>query len=507
MPTAPKQQEFAKTQLGKTQIAGYDDKLVMPDDKTLEQKGGDLAIYSGLLQDDQVASTFQQRRLAVTSTEWVVDPGGDSPADKAAAEFMREQIARIKWDDKTDKMLYSVFFGYGVAEIMWQRQGNRIGIGEVKVRDRGRFRFGDSGALYLRPELGSGGSVGNYKLMQSADDRERKFWTIRIGGDHDDQPYGRGLAQALYWPVFFKRNDIKFWLVFLERFSGPTSIAKMPAGQYKDEELRKQTLQMLEAIATEGRIVIPEGTTVDFLESIYSGSADYRDMKSAMDAAIAKVVLSQTMTTDNGSSRSQSETHKAVRDEVVKADADLICDSWNMGPGKWLTELNFPGAAIPRVWRKTDPEEDLNTRAERDKNIAELGFEPTEEYIQETYGKGWVRKRPNELRVPGAGGDPVDDNPALFMELSELAATKNLNRADQQAISEAAQRFANRYGETVGPQIRQLLEFLDATDDLETFRDRLGEIAGQAPNPKAVENLERSGVVARLLGRLRGEID
>jgi hypothetical protein len=50
---------------------------------------------------------------------------------------------------------------------------------------------------------------------------ERKFWTFSAGAATDDEPYGLGLGHFLYWPVFFKRNDIKFWLIFLEKFAAP----------------------------------------------------------------------------------------------------------------------------------------------------------------------------------------------------------------------------------------------------------------------------------------------
>lgn len=50
-----------------------------------------------------------------------------------------------------------------------------------------------------------------------------------------------GLAHYLYWPTFFKRNGIKFWLIFLEKFGMPTAAAKLPPGQ-KSVEMMKEPL-------------------------------------------------------------------------------------------------------------------------------------------------------------------------------------------------------------------------------------------------------------------------
>ena len=62
---------------------------------------------------------------------------------------------------------------------------------------------------------------------------DRKFWTISTGAEHSDEPYGVGLARSLYWPVWFKRNNVQFWLIFLEKFGMPTVAALVNAGTLK----------------------------------------------------------------------------------------------------------------------------------------------------------------------------------------------------------------------------------------------------------------------------------
>ena len=50
----------------------------------------------------------------------------------------------------------------------------------------------------------------------------------------------------------------------------------------------------------------------------------------------------------------------AVRDDIVTADAHLVCDSFNRSIVKWLTEWNFPGAAHPTVMREMADAPDLH---------------------------------------------------------------------------------------------------------------------------------------------------
>jgi phage gp29-like protein len=63
-------------------------------------------------------------------------------------------------------------------------------------------------------------------------------------------------------------------------------------------------------------MMVPEGMMVELIEASRSGTADYSGFADHLDSAIAKVILSQTMTTDNGSSRSQAEVHSGVKLEV-----------------------------------------------------------------------------------------------------------------------------------------------------------------------------------------------
>lgn len=230
---------------------------------------------------------------------------------------------------------------------------------------------------------------------------ERKFWTFETGADNDDEPYGLGLAHWLYWPVYFKKAGIKSWLAFMEKFAGPTVVAKH--GPNADPAERQRALAAAKAAAMDAGIAIPEGMTLELLESSRAMGGDFDRLPEYMDAAIAKVVLSQTMTTDDGSSRAQGEVHMDVGLWVAKADADLVCGSFNRGPARWWTDWNFGAdVAAPRLRRLVEPEEDLGQRAEKDQKVKALGFEPEESYVKETYGPHWKKARP--AAPPRVGG-------------------------------------------------------------------------------------------------------
>jgi Protein of unknown function (DUF935) len=373
--------------------------LLASQDEILETKGGgDLLVYEQLLTDTQIESGYQQRFSALIGCENEVIAGGTKRLDIKAADFIREQLAGINWDDITEKQLYATHYGYGVAECLWMRDGANVMLDDtrdgIRVRNRRRFKFAPDRSLRL---------IVWGDMFQGEQMPDRKFWTLRSGGDNHDEPYGRGLGHNLYWPVFFKRNDMKFWLRFLEKFSQPTVKVEYPSGMPKDQQ--DELLQSAYRMASASALKVPQGTVIDFLEAGRSGTADYVKLWELMDAAISKTILSQTMTTDSGSSLSQAQVHEGVASRLLKRDADLICASFNRSVIRWLVDWNYPGAAYPKVWRKIDPAADLKGMADRDKVLFDMGFKLTPEKVVETYGEGYYD--PSQLKDESVDKPPL----------------------------------------------------------------------------------------------------
>jgi phage gp29-like protein len=453
----PEMREVATTRDGRDITRGYVDPFMLqqPDDSVLQLRGGgDYKIYQEVLRDDQVGATFAQRRLAVVGCEWQVDAGGDSRADKKAADHLREQLDNIGFDRITDRMLYGVYYGHAAAEVMWGRDGSHITIDEIKVRNRRRFGFDGFGNLRLKTFAKPDG-----ELLP-----ERKFWHYCTGADNDDEPYGLGLAHWLYWPVFFKRAGIKYWMIFLERFGQPTVLGKHPVNALQPE--RQKLLDALEAISTDTGVTIPQGMEISFLEAARSGTADYTTLCEHMDNAIAKLVLGQTASTQGtpgklGNDKLQGD----VRDDLIRADADLVCESFNRSVVEWLTAYNYPNAKPPRVYRVTDPEADKAAQAERDKKIYDMGFKPTLKYIQEQYGGEWQERQEKSPAV--ADAQFADKSKTLTDQLDDSlqSVTDDWIKSIEQLVMEADSLDAIRDG----------LDALQPNMSLERYADLMAE--------------------------------
>lgn len=494
----PSLPEIATSNDGRDITRGFipQDLLAPPTDAVLIGKGGgNYRIYEEVARDDQVKTCRQQRELALIAKEWRVEPADKSRKAKLAADRLTAVLERIGWDDKTQKMLAAVLYGFAVAEIIWATDGAEITIDAIKVRNRSRFGFLPNGELRMMTST---------QMTQGEVLPPAKFWAFSCGADHDDDPYGMGLGHYLYWPVFFKRNGIKFWLYFLEKFGQPTALGKYPANASTDE--KKRLLQALSAIQTDSAIRIPEGMTVELLEAARSGTADYTALIDRMNAAISKVYLGHTGSTDATPGKLGGEDNAGdVREDLITADADLVCGSFNMTVSRWLTAYNDPSAPVPRVWRKVEPPEDLKACAETDKVIFDMGYKPTLKYINDKYNGEYEVNAPQTdgAVLPGAGNANSSTGPADTIKGTGKQAqfAEASGDADPTPVSAQADRLAVEAGPAVKSLVESIRAKADSAESLEALRDDLLNSYGDLDSRELVKVMQFGFAAAELSGR------
>jgi len=479
----PDPNQIATTLDGRDITRGYvtPQILMLPQDQVLRQRGGgDLRLYEDLLRDSQVAATFQQRRGAVVSKEWFVEPGGTRAIDKKAAESLKAQLADLNWDAVTDKMLYGRFYGYSVAELLYGRDGREVVIDRIKVRKARRFRF--DGAQRLRL-LTFGDLMG--ELLP-----ERKFWLYTAGTDNDDEPYGLGLGHFLYWPVLFKRNGLRFWLIFLEKFGMPTAKGTYQAGATYEEKQR--LLQALSAITTDSGVIIPDGMAIELIEAARSGTADYESLEKRMDDSISKMVVGHTGAADATPGRLGGESMaEEVRSDLVKADADEMCSSFNAGPARWLTDWNYPGAAYPRVWRQTKEPTDWVNMSTAISNLAKAGYRPTRAKMEEMFDTEF-----EDIKSQGAPGATPPPEPP-----SDPSAAPAPSFAEHAPEDRLASQLDRRAQPVVDKWVRQIHAIAADATSLPDLSRRLTAAFSELDSKEFAAVMSHALTVANLQGR------
>ncbi|MFZ6687516.1 DUF935 domain-containing protein [Undibacterium sp. SXout11W] len=448
-------------------------------DDTLIQRGGNkgLKIYDEIERDGKVFSALQKRKLAVIGRPWQVDPATNSARDMAAAEMVKRNLMRINFDTITLDALDAILKGFSVGEIIWAQDGKEFVIDRIMPRNARRFTFDlDYKVRMLTWE----------NLMIGEALPERKFIVHSFGGK-DGSPFGLGLGTRLFWPAFFKRQDISAWLVFLDKFASPTAVGKHPSGA-PDSEIDR-LLEALQSIAQETAIAIPENMQVQFLEAARSGGSDaYERMARYMDEQIEEIILGDAGGKQSGGAIAAAAiTKKEVRIELVKADADLLSDTLNNTIAKWLVEINMPGAGVPRISRIVEEPADLVAKSERDRNIFEIGYRPTLKYIHETYGGEWEVVPSVVLKEVAPITEPEfsEADPALFAD--QLALDGAIN-------DKKLQPFA----------VKLLQPMIDALTKAASFEEAFNALAEAYPKMDTealADMLARAEFVAQLTGR------
>ena len=465
----------------------------------------DWGAYERIRRDDQVKSCMEQRIRAVVSRPWSVIPGDDAdPRSVEAADKLSANIQRIGWDRVTSKMLWGTFNGCSSAELIWEARDGLLQWRDIRVRHARRFRVDKDWQLRLLTAAKPMGEVVP----------ARKFWWLTSGGTDDDNAYGEGLAEWLYWPTLFKRNGVRFWNIFLDKFSVPTAKGTYPRGTSNDDI--NKLLAAIMSMSTDSGFALPEGMQVELLTLAQTG-ADFPAMCRYMDGAISKVILSQTMTTDSASTglgSSQADVQGGVKQEVVKADADVLSDGFNgdEGPSRWWTDLNYGAdVAHPIVTRQIEEEDDLKSAADADTALAALGWRRTPESFKDRYGEGYVYTAPAKPAVAIAepapadkvnetdGGEDQPDNVIPF-PAAALAEAVEQALAPRDVVDDVvdAAMVDDGWRTTMAPIVDPLVQQLQGAASAEEVASILAREAELGDDSALAQALARAGFAVRL---------
>lgn len=138
-------------------------------------------------------------------------------------------------------------------------------------------------------------------------------WCMGIG-----KPDNLGLLLKLVPQTISIRHMEAFWDQFGELFGMPIRIAKTSA---RGSAERGKIEEMLTKMGAAAWGLFPDGTDIEIKETTRGDAYQVYDKRiERAEKSISKAVLGQTMTIDDGSSRSQGEVHLEVRNDIIKTD-------------------------------------------------------------------------------------------------------------------------------------------------------------------------------------------
>lgn len=355
--------------------------------------GGIYGLYNEMEdKDSHLYSVLQTRKLGVLSRSREIMPADNSQQAIMVADFVKEVIGGIKdFEQALFNLLDAVSKGFAVLEIIWDVKKGRVVVEELKSRFQGRFCFDKDnnlclvdGVNYPYGILAHASVSTNVKHVP-----EKKFVVFTFNGNNGN-PYGNGLCGKAFWHYWFKKNNLKFWLIFNEKFGSPTVIGKYKSGT--SEEERDKLMDVVESMQNDTGVIIPENVMIEFLEASRSGSVNsYKDLADWCNDEISKLVIGETLTTSEGrnsGSYALGKIHETVRNEYIEFDAKCMMDVINNQLIPHIVNFNFGSdAPCPKMVIDTSADEDLESAINLDKSLISMGLPLSKSYFYNKYKK------------------------------------------------------------------------------------------------------------------------
>ena len=442
--------------------------------------------------DLHYAAVLGTRKRAVGRIEPVVEeaPGGGAASEHA--EAVRELVRRSGFRTLRKHLLDALGKGYAAVEIVWDR-GARWQPARYEWRDPRWFRIDRDDGRSLR-------------LLDERDPAEGTplewaKWIVHAPQIKSGLPIRGALARLAAIAWMCKAYALTDWTRFCEIFGQPWRV-----GKYHEDASEADVRKLLGALAnlgTDAAAAIPEQMQVEFVSAGggQTGQPVYRGLAEYLDRQVSKGVLGQTMTTDDGSSRSQAEVHDRVRQDICEDDAEELAETLNRELVRPFIDLNFGvQERYPRILLPVPDAARSKALLERLEALVPLGLEVSQEAARDLAG----------LPAPEAGAGLLSPparrspNPAPRPAANRAEA---LNRAgeDDGLLDELLAESLEGWQRVTDPLLQPVRELLEASASPEEFLAGLAAALGEMEDGPLRRALAAAAFAARGLGDARDE--
>jgi phage gp29-like protein len=453
--------------------------------------------------DPEIAALDKNARLAVLAHDTEIVPATDDAESEKAADFCIEVVSNIKnWEDIRYDLLDSPAKGFAPP------------IQKNYVRDGGYYTIADTDvpALQALPQhwfywkmvdgrmrLVFQGSYGDKTDVPI----DEELFIIARHGYTVENPYGRGYLTEAFW-TFVKKKILQGYMIRLcERGVEVERWAQCVTGDQAGEQAWKDKDNIRNALSDFGRYsdaVFPPGVTVEHQTGDSGALQSEINFIQLLDGYLAKVVLGQTLTTEQ--SRYGTYNMAVVQDlqrarKVVSWCKDQMADINDQFITP-LCELNFNvGRAKWRI--KYEPEDDRKDQAERIAKLAEkYDVELPAEWLHHAQGFPEPQEE-GKIYIPRGGGGGFGGEEGG--EFPAFAQKKNIILASKQEIADKRVKLIDREVKrqielSKKPVERRLREWKQVINKSRSYDDLTARIESRDTNWPEFADTLRSGVVA-----------
>lgn len=314
-------------------------------------------VYDDIMLDGHLTAVTEDRTLRCTNRDYIFTVNGVK--DDALTELIEDQ----EWFDLIlDEAHKSIYRG---ETFIWIKEFEKGVIKKTELIDRSLLVPGQKILLYdLNATKGLDVSEVNDILLYA------NFYS------------NIGILEKASVYTILKRHSWGSWDEFEELFGIPIRIAKIAS---QSEQVKNEVAGWLEQMGSAPYGVFPIGTEVEIKENSKADAFNVFYMKiQALDKEISKLILHQTMTTENGASKAQGNVHENTLAEVNKSDRKKMLSFLNkrLVPAMRMLGYSIPENAKIAIEKIVDPQEQILI----DKEIMGNGYVLKQQYLEEIYG-------------------------------------------------------------------------------------------------------------------------
>ena len=334
------------------------------------------------------ASQLQTRRLAVEAVEPSVDVPDGVPAK--IGDAVHALVEAPQFREMIGSLTDGIAKGYSVCEMIWDYTGGLLRPVSYLWRDPRFFQFDRVALTELR--LAVDGSFDGLELPPYKFVRHMPRSKMGI-------PLRRGVARPATWAYMLQSFSLKDWAAFSEIYGLPIRVGKYAANATRDDI--RTLLTAVRSIASDAAAVIPIGMELEFVKVEGShGTAVFGGLLDYVDKQISKLVVGQTMTSDEGGSLAQARVHNEVRLDILRADGRQIGHTVSRDVVEAFIAFNFgPQALYPRVDFPVAEPEDVTALANALDKLVPLGLKVAQREVRGKFGMSEPEKD-DELLTP-----------------------------------------------------------------------------------------------------------
>lgn len=303
------------------------------------------SVYDQMERDAMIQTALTLKKLGVLAAPYSIVPADRSDQAKRIAEFVEAQFESMTGSPRS--ILFSAMDafakGWSLQELLWEGHDGKLRLAAVKPKDPSQFGL----------EVDAFGNIERLRLEipgEAPRDLPAERFVIFQNRPGYGSPKGRSDLDAAHRHWDAKGRLLDGWRQHLDRFAMPTVLGKFESG-LSEEDVRSM-LNSLQQLGTSTAMTYSDAWQVDTLGGGKEPSAGFMEAIEFHNREIARAILGQTLTTDEGrrvGSLALGKVHLQVlllQLASLRAQlADLVMTEQVIRP---MIELNFGDSPIPR---------------------------------------------------------------------------------------------------------------------------------------------------------------